>query len=126
MIAAPAAVPFWSPDEVEASLRDTIAHLHAVHHASVETLVRLKRRPPAKPFLLLVAGSDMLGRLGLHLTPAAARLAAVHWPGPLTLVLPGQCTAASRAAAGVRCSPSRPSMSLPATRNRKGLAGGRR
>lgn len=106
MIAAPAAVPFWSPDEVEASLRDTIAHLHdggvlayptetvygfgtAVDHASVETLVRMKRRPPFKPFLLLIAGSEMLGRLGLHLTPAASRLAAVHWPGPLTLVLPG-------------------------------------
>jgi L-threonylcarbamoyladenylate synthase len=31
----------------------------------------------------------MLQRLDLHLTPAAARLAARHWPGPLTLVLPG-------------------------------------
>ena len=106
MIAAPALVPFWSPEEVAASLRDTIAHLHgggvlayptetvygfgtAVDHPSVETLVRMKRRPPGKPFLLLVAGSDMIGRLGLHLTPAASSLAAVHWPGPLTLVLPG-------------------------------------
>jgi len=106
VIAAPASVPFWSPEEVEASLRGTIAHLHAggvlayptetvygfgtaVDHESVETLVRLKRRPPYKPFLLLVVGSDMLGRLGLHLTPTASRLAARHWPGPLTLVLPG-------------------------------------
>lgn len=106
MIAAPTAVPFWSPEEVEASLRDTIAHLHgggviayptetvygfgtAVDHESVETLVRLKSRPPFKPFLLLVAGSDMLARLGLHLTPSATRLVARHWPGPLTLVLPG-------------------------------------
>ena len=31
----------------------------------------------------------MLDRLGLHLTPPAARLAARHWPGPLTLVIPG-------------------------------------
>jgi L-threonylcarbamoyladenylate synthase len=106
VIAAPAAVPFWSPEEIEASLRGTIAHLHAggvlayptetvygfgtaVDHDSVETLVRLKRRPPYKPFLLLVIGSEMLGRLGLHLTQAASRLAARHWPGPLTLVLPG-------------------------------------
>jgi L-threonylcarbamoyladenylate synthase len=106
VIPAAAAVPFWSPDEVEASLRATIAHLHeggvlayptetvygfgtAVDHASVETLVQMKRRPPAKPFLLLVAGSEMIARLGLHLTPAASRLAAGHWPGPLTLVLPG-------------------------------------
>jgi L-threonylcarbamoyladenylate synthase len=106
VIAAAAAVPFWSPEEVEASLGGTIAHLHAggvlayptetvygfgtaVDHASVETLVRLKRRPPFKPFLLLVAGSEMINRLGLHLTPSASRLAARHWPGPLTLVLPG-------------------------------------
>jgi len=106
MIAAPSAVPFWSPEEVEASLRDTITHLHAggvlgyptetlygfggaVDYESVEALVRLKQRPPAKPFLLLIAGSDMLERLGLHLTPSAANLAARHWPGPLTLVLPG-------------------------------------
>jgi L-threonylcarbamoyladenylate synthase len=105
-IASPSAIPFWSRDEVEASLRDSIAHLHAgrvlayptetvygfggaVDYDSVEALVRLKRRPPAKPFLLLVAGSEMLDRFGLHLTPSAARLAARHWPGPLTLVLPG-------------------------------------
>ena len=100
------AVPFWSPAEVEASLTATITHLHAggvlayptetvygfgtaLDHGSVETLVRLKRRPPGKPFLILIDGSVMLDRLGLHLTPSAARLAARHWPGPLTLVLPG-------------------------------------
>lgn len=105
-VRAPAAVPFWSPAEVEGALRDTIAHLHgggvlayptetvygfgtAVDAESVETLVRLKRRPPYKPFLLLIAGSEMLGRLGLQLSAASARLAARHWPGPLTLVLPG-------------------------------------
>jgi L-threonylcarbamoyladenylate synthase len=106
MPTAPFATPFWSAEEVAASFRATIAHLQAgrvlayptetvygfggaVDHESVETLVRLKSRPPAKPFLLLVAGSDMLGRLDLHLTPAASRLAARHWPGPLTLVLAG-------------------------------------
>jgi len=99
-------VPFWSPPEVEASLRETIAHLQAgrvlayptetvygfgtaVDEDAVEALVRLKQRPPAKPFLLLVAGSEMLGKLDLALTADAARLAARHWPGPLTLVLSG-------------------------------------
>lgn len=99
-------IPFWSPPEVEASLRLTIDHLQnrgvlayptetvygfgtAVDHDAVETLVRLKQRPPAKPFLLLIAGSDMLARLDLALTSDAARLAARHWPGPLTLVLTG-------------------------------------
>ncbi|MFP5354878.1 MAG: L-threonylcarbamoyladenylate synthase, partial [Gemmatimonadota bacterium] len=61
----------------------------AVDHDAVETLVRLKQRPPAKPFLLLIAGSDMLARLDLNLTSDAARLAVRHWPGPLTLVLTG-------------------------------------
>jgi L-threonylcarbamoyladenylate synthase len=99
-------VPFWSPPEVEASLRATIDHLQnrgvlayptetvygfgtAVDHEAVETLVQLKQRPPAKPFLLLIAGSEMLARLDLTLSPAASRLAARHWPGPLTLVLNG-------------------------------------
>jgi len=100
------AVPFWSPEEVEAALRGTIAQLEAnrviayptetvygfgtaIDHESVEALVRLKGRPPGKPFLLLVAGSAMLDRLGLRLTPDAARIAARHWPGPVTLVLAG-------------------------------------
>lgn len=100
------AVPFWSPAEIEGSLARTIAHLQAhgvlayptetvygfgtaVDHDSVEALVRLKTRPPGKPFLLLIAGSEMLGKLALHLPTYAALLAARHWPGPLTLVLPG-------------------------------------
>lgn len=99
-------IPFWSAAEIEVSLRGTIAHLDArgvlayptetvygfgggVDHDSVENLIALKSRPPGKPFLLLIAGVDMLSRLDLHLTPAAAALAARFWPGPLTLVLPG-------------------------------------
>ena len=106
MSVANLAIPFWSPAEIEASLSGTIMHLQnggvlayptetvygfgtAVDHASVERLVDLKRRPPAKPFLLLIAGSEMLTRLDLHLSNAASRLAARHWPGPLTLVLSG-------------------------------------
>ena len=100
------AAPFWSPEDVEGSLRATIAHLHAgrvlgyptetvygfgtaVDHDSVETLVRMKSRPPSKPFLLLISSTRMIERLDLQMTPAAAALAARHWPGPLTLVLPG-------------------------------------
>ncbi len=106
MTPASLSVPFWSPPEVEASLRETIAHLQAgrilayptetvygfgtaVDHDAVEALVRLKQRPPAKPFLLLVAGSEMIAKLDLALTADASRLAARHWPGPLTLVLAG-------------------------------------
>lgn len=104
--AQPSAVPFWSPPEIEASLAGTIAHLQAggvlayptetvygfgsaVDFDSVDRLVNLKRRPSAKPFLLLVSSSEMISRLGLDITASAARIAARHWPGPVTLVLPG-------------------------------------
>lgn len=100
------AIPFWSPAEVEASLTGTIAHLQnggvlayptetlygfgtAVDRDAVEELVRLKQRPPSKPFLLLIVGSEMLTRLDLHMSRDASRIAARHWPGPVTLVLPG-------------------------------------
>lgn len=103
---APLSVPFWSPAEIEASLAGTIAHLAergvlayptetvygfggAADQESVDALIRLKTRPPAKPFLILVASSEMLGRLDIRLSGYAAQLAARHWPGPLTLVLPG-------------------------------------
>ncbi len=106
MTPSPQAIPFWSADEVEAALNGTIVHLQrgavlayptetvygfgtAIDRDAVERLVTLKTRPPEKPFLLLISGSDMLARLDLHLTPSAASLAARHWPGPLTLVLPG-------------------------------------
>jgi len=99
-------IPFWSLPEVEAAIPGTIAHLQdgrilayptetvygfgtMIDRDAVEALVQLKRRPPAKPFLLLISDTPMLGRLGLHLTRSASMLAARHWPGPLTLVLPG-------------------------------------
>lgn len=99
-------VPFWSPQEVEAAITGALAHLAAgkvlayptetvygfggaVDERSVEALVSLKSRVPGKPFLLLVAASEMIARLGLHLTGYASTLAARFWPGPLTLVLPG-------------------------------------
>lgn len=106
MTTAVRAVPFWSPEEIEASLSATIAHLDAgrvlayptetvygfggaADHDAVESLVAMKGRPAGKPFLILISGSEMIARLDLHLTSEAALLAARHWPGPLTLVLRG-------------------------------------
>jgi len=103
---APAAVPFWSPAEIDAAIPGTIAHLAArrvlayptetvygfggaIDEPSVDALVALKGRDPGKPFLVLVASSEMVARLDLTLAGDAARLAARHWPGALTLVLPG-------------------------------------
>lgn len=99
-------LPFWSPREVEAAIRPALAQIEmrrvlayptetvygfggGIDRESVEALVRLKSRPPAKPFLLLVAGSAMVDRLDLHLPSYAANWVARHWPGPLTLVLRG-------------------------------------
>jgi L-threonylcarbamoyladenylate synthase len=99
-------VPFWSPEEIGSAIPATISHLQEgrvlayptetvygfgtmIDRDAVERLVTLKKRPPAKPFLLLISETSMLARLGLHLPPMASMLAAKHWPGPLTLVLPG-------------------------------------
>ena len=99
-------VPFWSLPEIEASIAGTLAHLAeggivayptetvygfggAIDSASVERLVAMKHRPSGKPFLLLISGSGMIGRLGLQLSRSASQLAARFWPGPLTLVLSG-------------------------------------
>jgi L-threonylcarbamoyladenylate synthase len=106
MTLPPLVVPFWSPEEVERAISGTLAHLAAgrvlayptetvygfggaVDERSVEQLVELKGRPPGKPFLLLVAASEMITRMELRLTSYASTLAARFWPGPLTLVLPG-------------------------------------
>ena len=87
-------VPFWSSEEVDAAIHGTLAHLAAgkvlayptetvygfggaVDERSLEQLVKLKGRPPGKPFLLLVAASEMITRLGLHLTGYASTLAAL-------------------------------------------------
>jgi len=100
------AIPFWSDEEVEAALGAAKSHLRehgvlayptetvygfggAVDTESVNRLIELKGRPPNKPFLLIVAASEMIGRLELHLSAYASQLAARFWPGPLTLVLPG-------------------------------------
>lgn len=99
-------VPFWSEAEVLTSLSRVITHLSSggviayptetvygfggtLDPEAVNALVEMKNRPSGKPFLLLISSSEMLDRLDLHLTPEAARLAARHWPGPLTLVLAG-------------------------------------
>jgi L-threonylcarbamoyladenylate synthase len=57
--------------------------------SDVAALAALKRRPPHKPFLLLVAGRAMAEEAGFGFTPAAHALTEAFWPGPLTLILPG-------------------------------------
>ena len=99
-------VPFWSPDEIAAGIRPALEQIEmrrvlayptetvygfggGIDRDSVDALIALKGRPKGKPFLLLIAGSDMLAKLDLRLPSYASNLAARFWPGPLTLVLPG-------------------------------------
>ena len=56
---------------------------------AVERLYTIKGREAKKPIALLAADAASAERfLGSPLSPAAAELAARHWPGGLTLVLP--------------------------------------
>lgn len=57
--------------------------------AALDSLARLKGRPPRKPFLLLVSSVAMADACGLVFNQPARVLAAEFWPGPLTLVLRG-------------------------------------
>lgn len=99
-------IPFWSPAEISAAIRPALEQIEqrrvlayptetvygfggGIDRDSVDALIQLKGRPKGKPFLLLIAGSDMLARLDLRLPSFASNLAARFWPGPLTLVLPG-------------------------------------
>ena len=107
--AAARAIPFRSPREVEAATAlggtGVLAHLSrhgllaypsetvygfggAADRDGVDALQELKGRSGLKPFLLLVDGIPMIEKLGLRLEGPAAVLAARHWPGALTLVLP--------------------------------------
>ena len=98
--------PFWSAEEIGAAIGPALEHIAArkvvayptetvygfgggIDRDSVDALVRLKKRPPGKPFLLLISGPHMIERLDLKLPSYASNLATRHWPGPLTLVLAG-------------------------------------
>jgi len=50
-------------------------------------LVRVKNRPAGRPFQILLSTRRRARDLGVEWPPAAAKLAAALWPGPLTLVL---------------------------------------
>ena len=65
----------------------------AVNPFQEEALSRLfvlKDRAPEKPVLVLVAGPEMLPQVVREVPEAARRLMARFWPGPLTIIFPGQ------------------------------------
>ena len=69
---------------------DTVYGLaaHPGFPAAVERLYTIKQRAAKKPIALLAADADAIRRFGCELPAAADALAAAHWPGALTLVLP--------------------------------------
>ena len=54
---------------------------------AVARLFSIKGRDGAKPIALLASGADAVSRFGYELAGEAARLAAAHWPGALSLVV---------------------------------------
>lgn len=99
-------IPFLTSEEITAAIPAAVTHLSrrgviayptetiygfgsTTDPVAVDRVAQIKGRAPGKPFLLLVAGPDMVASVGLRLPDSAVRLGAAFWPGPLTLVLPG-------------------------------------
>jgi len=59
-------------------------------HDALRRLAGLKQRAADKPFLLLAADWIGVRSVTRSVPPVARMLGARHWPGPLTLVLPGE------------------------------------
>jgi len=81
----------------------------AASERALGRLQRWKEREAAAPVSILIADPAALEGLEFAVGPAARRLAAEFWPGPLTLVLHGRRrfargVARSDGAVGVRCS----------------------
>ena len=55
--------------------------------AAVEAVAELKGRAETAPFAVIAADADQARSILAAWPPAAAELAARHWPGPLTLVV---------------------------------------
>ncbi len=79
---------------------------------AVAGIFSAKGRPADHPLIVHVAGLAQAAHFTDHLPPAAQRLAAAFWPGPVTVIVPrraGVATAAAggQATIGLRC-PSHP------------------
>lgn len=61
---------------------------NALDAAAVARIFAAKERARDDPLIVHLAGAEALARVALAIPPLAQALAAAHWPGPLTLVLP--------------------------------------
>jgi L-threonylcarbamoyladenylate synthase len=71
---------------------DTLVALAALPEHAAQ-IWRLKQRPPDKPLILMGADlAQLQQRVAIAWQPEWLQLAAAHWPGALTLVLPAAGT----------------------------------
>lgn len=85
---------------------------NALDSTAVAKIFAAKERPSYDPLIVHVASADQLPQLTTHVPPIAQTLAAMFWPGALTLVLPKSAIVPDIVTAGgptvaVRC-PSHP------------------
>jgi L-threonylcarbamoyladenylate synthase len=85
-----AAVDALRDGELVAFPTETVYGLgaNASNPAAVRKVFELKGRPPSHPVIVHIDQRKYLKRWVRDVSPAAEKLAATFWPGPLTLVLP--------------------------------------
>ncbi len=59
--------------------------------AAIKRLYEIKKRPLNKPFTIHISNIDMINRMHCEISPLADQLIKKFWPGPLTIILKGDC-----------------------------------
>jgi L-threonylcarbamoyladenylate synthase len=72
----------------------------ALNIHSVGRLYAIKKRPEAKPALILIKDTAMLKRLVANVPPVAVKLMKRFWPGPLTITFQARKTVSKMLTAG--------------------------
>ncbi len=85
-----AAVQALRDGELVAFPTETVYGLgaHAGHPVALRRVFELKGRPLSHPLIVHLDSVRYLSRWAREIPPAAEKLAAAFWPGPLTMVLP--------------------------------------
>ncbi|MFC7319361.1 L-threonylcarbamoyladenylate synthase [Halobacillus campisalis] len=73
----------------------------ATHEAAVQRIFEAKGRPADNPLIVHVGNRDQVEQLVTEIPEVAHRLMDEFWPGPLTLILPSNHTAAQNVTAGL-------------------------
>ena len=76
-------------EQVVALPTDTVYGLAAIlSDNAMEALIKIKERPPEKPFVVQLPSVELIRPLLPKKVPGFEELAAAFWPGTLTVVLP--------------------------------------